>query len=72
MTQNSDSEQAFYYGFEGSSPVVIDLNAERKRRAGLAAERDAANVPDYCERCWHRPYLHRRGDADCGVCGCPA
>lgn len=33
---------------------------------------EARNVPDFCGRCWHRPYLHRRGDADCGICGCSA
>jgi transposase-like protein len=50
--------------------LIIDLNAERKRREGLAAAMEAMSVTEFCPACWHRPYLHRKGLRVCGLCGC--
>jgi hypothetical protein len=34
---------------------LIDLNAERKHREGIAAAMEAMSVPEFCPACRHRP-----------------
>jgi hypothetical protein len=41
--------------------LVIDLNAERKRREGMAAAMEAMSVTEFRPACWHRPYLQKGG-----------